>query len=225
MKCFICKNKKLETIKKIDEVNIKECLKCQLAILDKNIKSKIDLYSFTDYQTQEKKLKKRFLKLAKIILSFTNQGKMLDVGAGFGLFASILYKLGNFQLETVEPYLKLHYLNKEKINFINHKITYQKFLAKAQKKFNLIFMIDILEHFKNPLNILKKTKQLLTDNGFLVIQTPNYKSLMAKICRQWSWWMVEDHKVVFSPNSLKKILLTSGYQTIYLKTYEGLGRF
>lgn len=72
MKCSICKNKKLEIIKKIDEVNIKECLECWLAILDKNIESKIDLYSFTDYQTQEKKLKKRFLKLAKIILSFVN---------------------------------------------------------------------------------------------------------------------------------------------------------
>lgn len=221
MRCFFCRDKNLNKIKKINSVNILECPKCRIAFLDKNIKTKVELYSFINYQKEEKRLRHRFFKLAEIVLSFINQGKLLDVGAGFGLFSSIFWKLGNFQLAIVEPSVDPYFLKQEKIDFFHHKITYQKFLQQEKnKQYNLLLMIDILEHFKNPLTILKKTRNFLKNNGYLVIQTPNYQSLMAKICQHWSWWMVEDHKVIFSPSSLKKILRLAGYQIIYFKTYE-----
>lgn len=222
-KCFLCHQFLKKEIKNIKKVKILECENCRIAILDKNIKSKVgvDLYSFFNYQIEEKKLKKRFFRLAEIVLAFVSEGKLLDIGAGYGLFSTILSRLGNFRVEIIEPLVEPHYLRTNKINFINHKITYQKFLEnKTDKKFDLILMIDILEHFKNPLNILKKTKKYLKNNSYLVIQTPNYQSLMAKICRQWSWWMVEDHKVIFSPKSIRGILDKVGFKVVFFKTYE-----
>jgi len=80
--------------------------------------------------------------------------------------------------------------------------------------------MDVLEHFKDPVANLKKAKLLLKEDGILVIQTPNYKSLMARICKDWAWWMIEDHKFFFSPKSLKKILNKSEFETESFKTYE-----
>lgn len=220
MKCFICQGK-LKTIKEIKSVNISECDKCKLAFLNKNIKSEETLYSLNNYQKEEKKLRQRIVKLGKLIIAYINQGRLLDIGAGFGLFSLILTKLGDFRVETLDSSIYPYYLKKVGVNFIHHQINYQEFLKKKNnKKYDLLLMIDILEHFKNPLAILKKTRKLMKDNSYLVIQTPNYQSLMAKICVNWSWWMIEDHKVVFSSQSIKKILNLTGYQIVYYKTYE-----
>ena len=86
-------------------------------------------------------------------------------------------------------------------------------------------MMDVLEHFRNPLSNLKKAKSLLKKDGILVIQTPNYKSLMARICRDWAWWMVENHKFFFSPKSIKLLLEKVGIKIEYFFTYEDFKDF
>ena len=80
--------------------------------------------------------------------------------------------------------------------------------------------MDVIEHLENPLVNLKKLKLLLAPGGILIIQTPNYKSLMARICKDWAWWMIEDHKFFFSPKSLQKILYKAGFKSEYFMTYE-----
>lgn len=124
-------------------------------------------------------------------------------------------------MEIIEPSVEPYYLKQEKIDFFHHKIIYQKFIQQEKnKQYDLLLMIDVLEHFKKPLTILKKTRSFLKNNGYLVIQTPNYQSLMAKICQYWSWWMVEDHKLIFSPQSIRQILNKANFKVVYFKTYE-----
>lgn len=227
MICPICKKSIKRLIKEIDDIRIYQCDRCLLALFDKQKRTTNELYSFNDYQTQEKKLERRLTNLGKIVSRFIKKGKILDVGAGFGQFSSVLDKMGKFSLNIVEPSIKQKYLLNKK--FTLHKLTYEMFLTRhlrgVEAKYNLILMMDILEHFKDPFQILKKTNKLLSKNGYLVIQTPNYKSLMAKVCKNWSWWMVEDHKMIFSPKSLLLLLNKAGYKTVYFKTYEDLYDF
>jgi len=146
---------------------------------------------------------------------------LLDIGAGFGHLSSILNKLGRFQINLVEPLVKPKYLLDKNITL--HKTDYEHFLSK--QKFDLVLMVDVIEHFQNPVRNLLRTKKILKKRGYLMIQTPNYKSLMAKICRNWSWWMPQDHKLLFSIRSIKNILETSGFQTVFLMTYEDFHDF
>jgi len=126
------------------------------------------------------------------------------------------------ELEIVEPSQKPYFL--KKIPHKLYKTTFENFLRKNRKKYNLVIMMDVLEHFRNPRENLKKALRLLTKDGHLVMQTPNYQSLMAKICKKWSWWMPEDHKYIFSVKSLKKIL-KKDYEIEYLRTYEDFYSF
>ena len=47
-------------------------------------------------------------------------------------------------------------------------------------KYDFVTMFDFIEHVPNPLDLLLKAKSLLTDEGVIVIFTPNYNSLSFK---------------------------------------------
>ncbi len=218
--CPICHQSSLRRLKKIKSIQIFECLKCSLSIIPRNLISKTtSWYSLGDYQNEANRFKKRLVPLTRIIHSFVPKGKVLDIGSGFGLLASILNKLGDYDFHLIDKEIKPYYFQKAK-NYQFKKIDFLRFIGKNKEKYDLSLMFDILEHFKNPLSILIKIRNILNDNGYLVIQTPNYQSLMAKICYHWSWWMVEDHKIIFSPKSIKKLLNLTGFKIVYFKTYE-----
>lgn len=223
MICQLCKRKVDKVYKVIKSREIFECEDCQLAFT-KNIttlmrshRSGNELYDLEGYKEDEEKLRRRFGRLIQIIKRYKKSGKVLDVGAGFGLFTSILLSKGKFTIGIIEPENLLHY-----INILKHKVyrtSFEQFKGK-KKTYDIIIMMDVLEHFSNPIANLEKAKSLLKSDGILVVQTPNYKSLMAKICLEWAWWMVEDHKFFFSPKSIKLVLEKAGFREIYFTTYE-----
>lgn len=223
MICQICKSKVNRIYKVVKNVEIFECKNCLIAFT-KNIPSLEGsnqngrlFYHFKGYKKEERKLRKRFKRLVEIIKRYKKSGKALDVGGGFGLFTSILLSKGKFTVGIIEPENLLQY-----INILKHKVyrtSFEQFRGR-RKTYDIIIMMDVLEHFSNPIANLKKAKSLLKSDGILVVQTPNYKSLMARICRDWAWWMVEDHKFFFSPKSLKLMLKKVGFEVDYFITYE-----
>lgn len=228
-KCTLCSN--LTTIKfykKIFGINIYFCTTCKLGFLtekglekQKNLKNEIK-YSLIDYKKEESKLKTRLNLLVKIILKYTKGGKVLDIGAGFGLLSSIFAKKG-FDISIIEPLNSPYYLKKYKHK--TYKLTLDKFLFSNKREYDVILMIDIIEHLKDPLVSMKKLKTFLDKKSVVVIQTPNYMSLMSKLCKNWSWWMIEDHKYFFTQQSLLNLMDLAGYKPRYVATYEDLPDF
>jgi len=222
-RCLVCGATTFRNLKKIKGIFILECQRCQIGFVNQiqdNKKELVNLYDLKDYRKQEEKFKTRFIKLINIILDFKKKGSVLDVGAGFGLFSSILKTKGDFKIEIIEPLQNSFYLKNTKTR--KHKVSFENFLETKRPKYDLILILDVLEHFNNPLENLKKIKSILNKNGYLIIQTPNYQSLMAKICKDWAWWMINDHKYFFSPKSLKLVLKKTGYKIEYFQTYEDL---
>ncbi len=223
-KCLLCsKVNNIHYLKKVDGIQIYVCSSCQLGFLDKvglakqSRISKDTQYSLGEYRQEESKLKKRFILLSEIILRYKDKGKLLDVGAGFGLFASIFAEK-RFNITAIEPVNQLYYLRKFKKKV--YRNTFDIFFQKNKNKYDLILLIDIIEHLKNPVNSIVRLKNSLDKKGIIVIQTPNYNSLMAKICKNWSWWVITDHKYFFTPNSLSNMMKKTGYKLKFMKTYE-----
>lgn len=225
VKCKLCRNTNLKIIKKIDKSSIYECNLCKCAYTDKKSLSKkylykkSKIYSFKDYKNIKNNQKKKFLKLISKLKQYLPKGKILDVGAGYGLFSHLLLKSKDYNIEVIEPNLSLDYIKNEK-SIIKHKIPYNTFLKKHKKKFNCICFLDIIEHFSNTDSVLKQTKDILNKNGILLIQVPNYKSIMARLCKNWSWWMVEDHVYHFSTKSIKQVVEKADYSIVNINTYE-----
>ena len=224
--CVICKGK-LELIRKIGKADIYECINCRIVTISnhehkKVLENKLDqMYNFNNYSIESKKIMNRSRRLISIIQKYKNKGKVIDIGGGFGLFSSVLNNTSNYEVEILEPYLETKYAKDIKV----YKKSFEEFIKTHIYKYNVVVALDVIEHFKKPIINLRKTADLMSEDAILVIQVPNYQSLMAKICKKWSWWMVEDHKFMFSPKSIRLILNKTGFKIRFFSTYEDLYDF
>ena len=53
--------------------------------------------------------------------------------------------------------------------------------------FDVILMLNLIEHVDNPGELLRKAHRLLAPNGIVVVKTPNTDSLDARLFRNRNW--------------------------------------
>ena len=100
-----------------------------------------------------------------------NEPEILDYGSGVGANLSILKKFSK-NVDAYEPNSEMHKLIKEKykVNVIN----------KIEKKYDLIFLTDVIEHIEDDKAQMKNIVDLLKNNGHLLITVPAYQFLFSE---------------------------------------------
>lgn len=223
--CIICEKRAFRLIKSIGKYKIFECNNCQLAFTDSSKVSVKDrqeqiniLYNFSDYQKEEAKHSKKFIKIINFVKKFKKSGRLLDAGGGYGLFSKLMLENSKFHVEIIEPYLEPEYIKHKNIKI--HRIKLENFLNTTKRKYDVVALLDVLEHFEDPDEIIESIKRILKDKGMVIISLPNYKSLMAGISKKWAWWMVEDHKYHFSPHSINALMKKHNFNKKFGTSYE-----
>ena len=223
-RCILCKRSKFVKVAQIGRTKIYECPHCKLAITDKVTGTKKKLYGTTKHyspisvRTNIDKYVAKYERIIERLSMFVSEGKVLDVGGGYGLFSALLSKEKSLEVTVLEPNLKPFFLEKSKgAKWV--KRSFFKFRGR-KRIYSVITFLDVLEHFKDPITTLHKTRELLRLNGYVVILVPNYRSTMRVLSRNWPWWMVEDNYFHFSRPSLKRILAQTGYRLKYLESFE-----
>lgn len=219
MQCQICKSKEIKPYKVVDSVLIYLCENCQVAFVDPKTprKKTSHIYSFLDYQKREKQFRNRFRTTVHLISKFIKGNKVLEVGAGFGLLSNLLHKEG-YDVDALEPDVNPFYLKGLSVQVFKSYL--EDYVGYTETKYDAIILYDVLEHVGFPTETIKLFEKLLNDKGIVIIQTPNYQSLMAKIVHNWSWWMVEDHRYFFSKKSLHLLFDKKSWKNLMYKTYE-----
>jgi 2-polyprenyl-3-methyl-5-hydroxy-6-metoxy-1,4-benzoquinol methylase len=84
----------------------------------------------------------------------------------------------------------------------------------SEEKYDLILMLNLIEHVRRPDEVLVKARSLLTPHGLLLIKTPNYDALDAKIFRHRSWggYHAPRHFVLFDRESFARMAKDQGLQ-------------
>lgn len=104
--------------------------------------------------------------------SLPKHAAILDIGCGGGLFFDALAEFG--EVEGVEPDASLADPHDPK----TAKIFFQPFDSRFQpgKRYDLILMLDVLEHMSDPRGALEHAANLLEDHGTLALTLPAFLS-------------------------------------------------
>jgi len=84
--------------------------------------------------------------------------------------------------------------------------------------FDIVNMSHIIEHLSDPLAVMLKINKLLKKGGTVVISTPNFDSLAAKIFGKF-WYALDTprHLFIFSPLTLSALLDKTGFKVNSIK--------
>lgn len=104
--------------------------------------------------------------------------KVLDMGCGYGSVSSEFIKAG-CEVYGMEINKKCFpELEKKGFKIIEHDFS-QPF--KSTQSFDLVLLLDVLEHVFNPLAMLKWVPNLLSENGRIIISVPLYFDLIDRL--------------------------------------------
>jgi len=140
------------------------------------------------------------------------EAEILDIGAGTGAFVEYLNSKG-WSAEGLEP-------NEKARNIAaNKEVHLFKDINKvSNRKYDVITLWHVLEHFKDLDTSIDKVLGLLKDDGYLFIAVPNFKSYDARYYKTyWAAFDVPRHLWHFSRNSIDKLFNRRGWKVIEVK--------
>ena len=102
-----------------------------------------------------------------------------------------------------------------------HLTTFEQF--NTDERFDIILMLNLIEHVTDPAAVLHKAKELLRPGGRIWIKTPNYDALDARIFKNRSWggFHTPRHFVLFTKDSLIRHCEAAGFTVAYCAYTQG----
>ncbi|MGC4034610.1 MAG: class I SAM-dependent methyltransferase [Chitinophagaceae bacterium] len=139
-------------------------------------------------------------------------GSILDVGSGTGAFANEM-KISNWDVTGLEPDNGAVKVAKD-LYGLELQSTKELFELKAGS-YDAITMWHVLEHVHQLKEYIVQLKNILAENGKLIIAVPNYTCFDEKKYKQyWAAYDVPRHLYHFSPKAMQTLIENNGMRII-----------
>ena len=223
--CKVCSSnhyKKIGDIKNIwkEYKDVYQCDKCSLYFIDSPTDEEINSLYKNEYHNNIKnklfEVAKSKMRYARSLSQFNFIKQTIDlknkdiceIGAFDGLLLSLFKKNDNnvfgYELnDDARVYAKKKYNIDLKENFLESK-----------NKYDIIILSHVIEHFREPKEILIKIKSMLKENGFIYIEVPN--SPMPQECsyNMLMRYLNTEHIVNFNMDNLIKFAESANLKII-----------
>jgi SAM-dependent methyltransferase len=92
-------------------------------------------------------------------------------------------------------------------------------------RFDLVLMLNLIEHVADPVGVLRKAASLLAPGGLIWLQTPNFRALDARLFRHrnWAGYHCPRHWAIFSEPGLRRALGRSNLEVAEFRRTQGGG--
>ena len=235
LRCPICDNNADVTlIEQHREYKIFECPLCKGQISNPlvfdatNYKTwyKEDLYDYIHYEflvsmTAQEVIdyyrSQPYIKLALTLLKGLNiDGKLLDIGCSQGAFCKLAQELG-FEVCGIDPAEEAIKYASQQLNLKNVFVGSSQEIPNHWKDFNIITLLEVIEHLSNPREMVRKSFDLLKPGGYLLLSTPNNNRLGALLNRRLKFDFPPHHLTRWRAHTITLLLKEMGLNNIVVK--------
>ena len=211
LNCMLCDSGTLTGRSRIStDLAVVRCRQCSLVqnafqFSEEELRSIYDA-SYYDFWEESGSVFQMKLETCRILLNrimkrtAVKNGRVLDIGCAHGYMLLASPQAG-FEAEGVEISPAAGVARKS-----GFKVWEEIERIPSGRAYEIIFMIDSIEHFQHPREVVDKCVHLLAPGGLLVMVTMDYDSWARRIMRK-SWWHYKaEHLAYFSPQTLSRLL-------------------
>jgi SAM-dependent methyltransferase len=153
----------------------------------------------------------------------TTGPQILDVGGGTGEVATTFVRQGEGAMAlVVDP-------NERSVEVARSRGlegfagTIEDF--ETERRFDLVLMLNLIEHVADPVGILEKSGRFLNRGGLIWLQTPNFRALDGRLFRHrnWAGYHCPRHWAIFGEEGLRRALARAGLEIVRFKRTQGGG--
>ena len=160
-----------------------------------------------------------FVELARV---FSGPGRrLLDIGSGAGFFLQAVEGMG-WRAEGVELSAAAAAYARDVVG-VPMRTGKVEAAGLPSGTYDLVTMLDFLEHVFEPLDVLREAYRLLKPGGALIVYTPDIQSLGRRFLgKSWAVLTPAEHLTYFSAKTLRRALETAGFEVRGVRTLWGL---
>ncbi len=202
-----------------NKYSIGQCDRCELQqtlprptrITLNEIYSKVYAYDLHEAIYPEKRVRAR--KLANIFGIPKSDSVVIEIGCGEGVLLNYLQSKGiqvfGCELDIKSADKANQVLGDNRISNLDAEVFLQEFALKP----DFVFISHTLEHFEDPLRVMKALRKICTPQTRVIIAVPNVSNVKKWFFpRKWGYWQVPIHVTHFSKQSLARFLQEAGFQ-------------
>jgi len=156
----------------------------------------------------------RAKQVERLVQLAPKQERFLDIGCGVGHYLSLAQSHFS-QLYGVEPSLTGVQASRKKGFDVIHDYFHEG--ISFDEGFDVITIIEVLEHLEQPTDFLKKVATLLNDDGILLVEVPNGQRIMEQ---RLFYNLCTDHIQYYSVTSLAELARQAGLTVIAVQESE-----
>ena len=140
--------------------------------------------------------------------SIPKAGRVIDIGCGTGVMLRALSYSKAWRLNGLD-------LDQRNLSLLKAIAGFETlYTCPAEElpgEFDLVTMVHSLEHFPEPVNVLREIRSKVAPGGVLFVQVPNAEANPFE-------YLVADHMIHFSPATLEKLVSRAGFRVDSLAT-------
>ena|SRR5579859_109269 len=234
LSCPTCGTGDWKHVRRVRGASISQCGRCGLlattdflvgnATADGLYETSLEHYE----EYGDRYLPRRIPAFERVISSlerFRRTGRLLEVGCSYGDFLEVARRAG-WRADGIEISSYACQVARSK-GFEVHSGELEG-LALNRNSYDVIAMWDVIEHLRDPGEIVQRCKELLAPGGALVARTPNADALERRgglpglAYRQLAYPAnTREHVFHFTPKSLSQLLKAQGFERVETDDYGG----
>jgi SAM-dependent methyltransferase len=168
---------------------------------------------YADYAGSESVLRAEFSRTIRYLRKFVPAGRLLELGCAYGYFlkeASPFYETHGIEI-SADAVRRCH--DEAQLN-VRHGVLDDE-MARSIGTFDVIVMLDVIEHLDDPADVVARCAQVLRPGGVVLLTTGDFSSAHARVAgSRWRLMTPPQHLWFLTRHCIEALAASVGPQAV-----------